>query len=1112
VTRPVADLPPCSKCDGPLVPLLACNTCGYVSVLRTATEVDRFLACPECTAANEIQLLCDKCHARFALEAIPEPTPRPRACPSCATFLGPEDKECPTCGRTFEAPPTSTKARDGRRKRRIKGQRDDREAAAIRGLPGIRELQARTLLQQGYDAIWKLRRASEEELSRIPELGRAGASAVKAALRSVPHEKPHRPKEAVLDEELECPLCGCVTSAFSSTCLECGATFEEEEMDEEVRRSLVEDGEQGLLAFYDLCLQDEPNEAELWYARGLLLEAMGEDEEATRSLDHAASLSSHKKIAVVRTRLLSKSSHEPGVPDRLRSMLQEIVDETGLDEELKAFQQSLSDRGPTCQVCDEPLPPGAVVCPACSTAVGKAPSPPAVGKPPETKILDSLMDELSRPPPKVEPEPTTPASFESIIEKFEESMSPEEVEQTRIATLDWLMGELEESVTSQGEEAPSPKAPAPRPLATPSAAGRDHVSTRAGFLSKSLFRRQGLATGKESIDGRGRVNGYINGAGKVNGFINGRGRVNGFINGRGYVNGAGLTMVHLPTGRRRSTIAALGAGVVIALIILVALLPPPTGPAAPIVIDGSLQDWTEVPKFDAATPSTNPDVELAEYASFMDRDYLYLFARTRGATFADRVGYDGIFFLIDGDGDAATGFTFAGLGADAVVEVDGGNESVAAARLFSFPADAELNWSRREGGRGVSAAASASGLEVQVAVDNLLSFDEAAFRVAVYADDFDGASSRSEAPLSHDSGAILIRSRPLTTVIGAGWTDLLEIQVRALGRVPAGETWTVSAFQVNATSGLLVSLSAESVNLTRDLPTATIRVAVQAPGFLPGDVVGAEMLGAIGPRPVSVIREPAKAYVVSIAPQKRIDGLFEDWRVGAAADTDLRPVNNTNVDIERFGAARDGTTAFFYVQVGGDILGGSVPQRAVRVRGGVGGGGGSSNATLPPRQTGEDILRVYVDVNVSDGLGMPFEGILADVLLEVRGVDGRVTSRSLHTWSSSWTKVAAGGVDLAKNSTSIEGSLPIGATANGTQMVFAMTDWSGISDVTIPIVAVLQNPPPPPPSFSLRVNAPEFELIAAPLAGAILLGIVFLRRRRALPHEGQQLLHPHQGS
>jgi len=454
--------------------------------------------------------------------------------------------------------------------------------------------------------------------------------------------------------------------------------------------------------------------------------------------------------------------------------------------------------------------------------------------------------------------------------------------------------------------------------------------------------------------------------------------------------------------------------------------------------------------FDAATVAFDANVSIARYASLLDHDSLYLFASMKGGTLGDATGYDGVDFLIDADGNASTGFAFAGIGADSVIEVFGGNHSVAGARLYSFPADSEVNWSRRQPGASVQAASSAGGLEVKVSTYDLDRFDASGFRVMVYADDFLGASSRSLAALSPSEGAILLDIRSLTPVVGTGTTPLLEIRARALG-ITQSSTWQVSNFRFNRTAGLTLSLSAESVNLTQGRPEDTIIVSVSAPGFFSGDVVDVTVLGATGAVPVFVHGSAVRAYVTAPASQIKIDGLFADWTSRDVPDTDPKAVRDPDLDIVRYGAATSNGTAFFHVHVAGTMLGGGIPERLLKTPV-YAGNGSSGGTTILPRRTGEDILLVFLDANISDSRGFAIGGIFADYLIEIRGQGGLITSKSVSMWSNGWIHQTGITVAAEKDQADIEGSLLV-ASLNNTRIVIESTDWASGGDVTIPVAA-----------------------------------------------------------
>src|SRR5947199_8993297 len=242
--------------------------------------------------------------------------------------------------------------------------------------------------------------------------------------------------------------------------------------------------------------------------------------------------------------------------------------------------------------------------------------------------------------------------------------------------------------------------------------------------------------------------------------------------------------------------------------------------------------------------------------------------------FGDSSAYDGVYFLIDADGNPSTGYQFEWIGAEGVVEVFGSNNTVAGARLYGFPTNSEVNWSQRQSLGSPSAAASVQGVEAQVSTYDLTRFDPARFRIAVFADDFAGVSSRSLAPLT-PNGSVLVELLPLTSVVSGTTTSWFTIRVHALG-LPAGASWGVSSFIYHATSGLTVFLSTGSVTLTQALPEATITASVFASGVSPGDVVQLDVTNATAPVPVVIRGVPVRSYVVAPPSAARVGRLLAE--------------------------------------------------------------------------------------------------------------------------------------------------------------------------------------------------------------------------------------------
>ena len=1069
----VDSLSACEVCGGKRYPLILCEACGAGSVLRDLPELDRTAACSECGAANPWQLICDTCENR---------TPAPDFVESPPVAQGPKSERS-------AGPPQ-------RPRRRVKGDVDTRALMDLLKVLGLDASRAHALIDRGYDAVWKIARANEETLARIPEVGPIAARKMLASFHLLKYSPPKRTKESIAQDEYVCPLCGCVTSAFAAACVECGAVFDEEEMEEDVRHAFAVEGISALLAFYEGRLAEKPEDWELSYARGLLLESLGRIDEAIASLEDAGSKAPDaKKVRVAQLRMRARAARKPEGAAKLRSTAKDLLEDVAWEEEVAQLDRVISKAERECPSCGTIVPAEMALCPSCGARLTKPVPPPP--KPKQkvasaTPELDAVMDDL-------------------LVGELEESLSEEELELTKAAVLDWLIMELEESMAPDAQVLRRPvKRPVEAAETTPPAPPTSPLTDSIGFISRWMRGSRGLVSGvrpKRGPTGSGRVNGLVNGQGRVNGLVNGVGRTNGLVNGLGRVNGLatpvgrvnglvttrgrvnGLVMgqgringvmtgapfqrsrirgLALPFPSRRVRYVATISAVVAACLIAAVLFLPPPVPSAPIAIDGAFDDWASVPKFDVATSASDPNVSLASYASLLDRDSLYLFASTAGAMFGDSIGYDGVDFLIDSDGNASTGFQFGGTGADAMVEVFGGNGTVAGASLYSFPADSERNWSRRVPGGVPSAAASASGVEVKVSRYDLDRFDPLRFRASVYADDFLGSSSQSLASLSSSNGAILLVVKPLTTIVGSGLTSLFEIRVHAVA-IPATTTWPVSGFLINATPGVSYSRSAESVNLTQGRPDPTVSVSVSAPGFFPGDVIEASVLGADAPVPVFVQGGPVRAYVTAPPSHVQIDGLFDDWLGRDVPDGDPTPVADPNLNILESGAATSNATAFVHVRVAGTMLGGGIPERVPKQPRSSGNGSSGGGSAMLPRKTGEDLLLVYIDSNASDPRGASIGGIFADYLVEVRGQGGEMTTTAAYRWSNRWVRDTGIPVRAEKDRTDIEASVPI-PDLNGTRVFFQSTNWASAGDATIPVTA--PSFVPPGPRMSPRSLAP----------------------------------------
>src|SRR5256885_2747946 len=492
MTPNVENLGPCSSCGGKLFPFILCEACGAGTILREARQLENQATCPECGARNPWQLICDQCHSRFR-------APGDEAAPPTANL---------------ETKPETVAAPAGRPKRRINGESDPASLVHLLKILGLDPSRAQALIDRGYDALWKIARASVDELARIPEVGPVAARKMLASLHLIKYAPPQRTRELILQEEYDCPLCGCITSAFAPACLECGASFDEEEMDESIRRQFAGEGDGALLAFYDGRLVEMPANPDLHYARALLLQSLGRNDEAIEALDRAAKTAPDtRKIQVAQLRIQAKEFRKPNVAEKLRSTANTLMEDVAWDQEVTELDHLISEAGSVCPSCGAAVPREMALCPSCgarlvgtSVKLASEPTPPGAKGPVKTVAapeLDTLVEDL-------------------LVGELEQSLTPEELELTKAAVLDWLIEELEETMDPEvwAEAPPEPALGAEAP------AQLSPLSTSVGFLSGWVRGSRGLVSGlrpKPASHGTERA-GVVNGRSQVKGAANGIGR------------------------------------------------------------------------------------------------------------------------------------------------------------------------------------------------------------------------------------------------------------------------------------------------------------------------------------------------------------------------------------------------------------------------------------------------------------------------------------------------------------------------------------------------------------------------------------------------------------
>ena len=174
--------------------------------------------------------------------------------------------------------------------------------------------------------------------------------------------------------------------------------------------------------------------------------------------------------------------------------------------------------------------------------------------------------------------------------------------------------------------------------------------------------------------------------------------------------------------------------------------------AARIRVDGDFSDWNGV-AMGADNNDAAPNVDMTDYGVVSDGLYLSFYIETAEPLFAGEVGRTAR-ILIDSDLDAATGFSFNGIGADYLVELYGNKGYVLSSVFYTFEADNAYDWNGFTALTTITARISANMVETQVPLfdANLESSDVVAvvFQTAEgdeYTDTSDYVISNSQAPL-----------------------------------------------------------------------------------------------------------------------------------------------------------------------------------------------------------------------------------------------------------------------------------------------------------------------------------------------------------------------------
>lgn len=583
--------------------------------------------------------------------------------------------------------------------------------------------------------------------------------------------------------------------------------------------------------------------------------------------------------------------------------------------------------------------------------------------------------------------------------------------------------------------------------------------------------------GSSAINGIrwGFTNGASKGGGIINGFVNGSGAVNGFRLSHGQRN---VGSVKVGFKRKLAIVAVLAAIITVVPYAIVYSFPSDS-----VEIDGYFMDWLKVYKYRDTPDSENPDISLAAYAMKEEHGRSYFYISTEGNMFIGRDGgADGFYIFIDRDGDASTGYSLMGLGADALVKVIGWNTTVVTVSEMVFSHQASP---QDFGGFVPNGEAKAAFYKNELEVGSSISVGENS-RVVICSrhtttpEDWSEVSFRPQGSAlrivaDHNAPEVYpsaLHQRALTLNISAkgGSTYVDALSFDFIGNATSFSISAVEGPRVLGTS-FSNTIILDAPLVLRDGDRRSIDILVDLFGAVRTSSFGLSLNHTSGVSAesntswrVDPLQSGAKVGYVAEAPGRiAVDGAFADWTpraplrdlLGDAYSPTAMDNTSGDVDISVVKLASTLDTVSFYVSVNGTMMGGSsVPSHLVRF---VYPGPPASNVTpsLPEPMYGADFAFVFIDTDGNQSTGFYVGG--AERAISVAGKGNSILASKYYAYEDgAWAE--RGLVDAAIDSYQLEVSAPYSALGLVPGMTYRVTfmaeDWSGRQDeVPVPLPA-----------------------------------------------------------
>ncbi len=520
-----------------------------------------------------------------------------------------------------------------------------------------------------------------------------------------------------------------------------------------------------------------------------------------------------------------------------------------------------------------------------------------------------------------------------------------------------------------------------------------------GLVNGTRGRTNGLVNGT-----RGRTNGLVNGTrgrtnGVTNGLVNGlrtlrSGMTNGLTNGSGFTNGLGSQRYSREIRRNRWKLFLIPA--VFALLVATPLmsqdLTPPSGPQ----IDGRFDDWAGVARVavgSGGTNTTNADLVSVAIVNGTERTALYV--QVAGSAIlaggpAPTYITDTILVFVDRDDEPATGYVVHGLGADALLQIQGSQGTVQRATVYRFSAAVADRRDWRGWTDPAPIAAAANGNALEIAVGWLLvgaPSGNPVFLVAALA--WNGATDFADLNLGASGGLVrAVEHHVQADTMGGANAPLLGIDLSAvdqpasvsglsvdlLGTAPLSAITSLQLIDASGAPlatripvGREVSFAFPPVTLTPGSPQAWQVTASLSGGN--GETLGARVPGhkaiLAGPATVTLSTDSATeplGYVGAIPSGPIVDGAFREWSDAPDGIGESTARGNAAVDLSGFAATVGPTNLTFHASLIGPAFAGTV-----LTTGPAGVGSGGPGAPDRDRDTVPDGPDLFPDDFNNDG-------------------------------------------------------------------------------------------------------------------------------------------------